>query len=153
MLVVTVSANKKGEKQRVITYTPGNGPLLSSDDTSSLTGLSQLGDIDRNLRTADTNGETIDETANDELADAVGGADYDTANTPNDRTNLDRTLTSEPICQDTRDQSAHEGTTRHGSRNTTLRRRCRSCTGAILHSALIEEALVLLSAQTVVPTR
>ncbi len=84
------------------TYTPGNGPLLGTDDGSTLTGLGQLGDIDRNLGTADTHGDAVDEAADNQLADAERGAGNGTANTPDDGTGLDSPATAKRVGDDSR---------------------------------------------------
>lgn len=52
-------------------YPPSNSPLLSPDQTTTLTRGSELGNVDRNLGGADTNANAIDETANDEHANVL----------------------------------------------------------------------------------
>ena len=135
-------------RQRWRTYTPGNGPLLGTDDSASLRRLSQLRYVDGHLRTADADGEAVDETANDQLADAVGSRSDQTADAPDDGTDLDCATTAKEIGDETGHQRADEGTAGHGGGDAALRGRGWTGAVAIHHAALVEEALVLLGAQT-----
>jgi hypothetical protein len=94
--------------------------LLRADHTSTLTGGSQLGDVDGDLSRTDTDRETVDEATDDEHTDVLGSADEDGTDDPDDATNLDGALATEHIRERTRDESTEERTARHGSRDTTL---------------------------------
>lgn len=81
--------------------TPGNGPLLSTDDGTTLGGGSQLGDVDGNLRGADTDAETVDETADNEHGDVLRGGHDDAANDPDAAANHDGGLATQDIGEET----------------------------------------------------
>lgn len=66
--------------------TPGNGPLLETNQTTTLGWRCDLRDIDRNLSRADTHAEAVDDTTNDQHGNVLGGADNDRTNTPVERT-------------------------------------------------------------------
>ena len=55
--------------------TPGDSPLLSTDDTTTFTWWCQFGDVDRNLSGANTDSPTVDESSNNEHSDVLRGAD------------------------------------------------------------------------------
>jgi len=61
---------------------PGDGPLLGTDETSTLRRWSDLGDVDWDLSGADTDTETVDDTSDNEHANVLGRADNDAADDP-----------------------------------------------------------------------
>jgi hypothetical protein len=68
---------------------PGDGPLLKTDELSSLAWRRNFRNVDRNLGRADANTEAVDYTADDEHGDVLRGADDDASNDPNDGSDLD----------------------------------------------------------------
>ena len=50
---------------------PGDGPLLGPDETTTLGWRRDLGDVDRDLRRFNADGKTVDDTANDEHANVL----------------------------------------------------------------------------------
>lgn len=50
---------------------PGDGPLLCPDQTSTLAGRSQFGNVYGHLSGADTNTEAIDDTTDDQHGDVL----------------------------------------------------------------------------------
>jgi hypothetical protein len=71
---------------------PGDGPLLKTDNLSSLARQWNLGEIDRNLGRADADTEAIYNTTDDEHGDILRSADDDTSNDPDDGSDLDGDL-------------------------------------------------------------
>lgn len=61
---------------------PGDGPLLGTDETATFGWGRKLGDVDGDLGGADTDAETIDEAADYQHADILGGADDDGTDDP-----------------------------------------------------------------------
>jgi hypothetical protein len=57
--------------------TPGDCPLLTSDKSTTLGWWCDFGDVDGNLSRADTDGETVDDTANDQHGDVLRSTDDD----------------------------------------------------------------------------
>ena len=130
------------------TYTPGNSPLLCADDTSPFAGLSKLRHVYWNLSAADSNRDTIDESSDHQLRDAVRAAYDNATDAPNNSTNLNCSLSAQPVGQDTRSKSTNEGAARHRSGDATLDGRGWTCTLSFsVESPLVEEAFVLLRAQ------
>lgn len=86
--------------------TPGNRPLLTSDDSTTLGRRRKFGDVDWDLGGADTNRNTVDETANDEHADVLGGAGDDGTDNPDSAADLDRLLATKLVREVTGDESA-----------------------------------------------
>jgi hypothetical protein len=66
----------------------GDGPLLKTDEFSSLAWKRDFGDIDRDLGRADADTEAVDNTANDEHGDVLRGADDDASNDPDNGSDL-----------------------------------------------------------------
>lgn len=62
--------------------TPGDGPLLGADQTAALGGRCDLRDIDGDLGGADADGDAVDDAANDEHGDVLGGTDQDGPDAP-----------------------------------------------------------------------
>ena len=62
--------------------TPGDGPLLSADDTATGGWGSKLGDIDGDLSRANTNSIAVDETADNKHANVLGSTRNDGADAP-----------------------------------------------------------------------
>lgn len=54
--------------------TPGDSPLLCADETTTLGGWSQFGDVDGDLSRTDTDRETVDDAPDDEHSDVLGSA-------------------------------------------------------------------------------
>ena len=102
--------------------TPGNGPLLRSNDAATLTGRCQFGDVNRDLGGANTHGQTVDESTNDEHGDVLGRTDEDGADTPDDGTRLDGSLATKNVREEAGKQGANEGSARHGGSDATLNR-------------------------------
>lgn len=133
--------------------TPGNGPLLSADNTATFTGRRQFGDIDRNLSRADTDSKTIDKTTNDKHANVLRGANDGGTNDPDETTDLNSPLAAKNVREETRSKSADKGTTGHGSSDTTLSARSRTTTilrrgSSGIVGSLIKVAFVLICSKT-----
>jgi hypothetical protein len=102
--------------------TPGNGPLLRPNDTATLTGRCQFGDVNGDLGGANTHGQAVDESTNDEHGDVLGRTDEDGADTPDDGTRLDGSLATKNVREEAGKQGANEGSARHGGSDATLNR-------------------------------
>lgn len=57
--------------------TPGDSPLLATDESSTLRWWCNLGNIDGNLSGADSNRETVDDTSDDKHGNVLGSANDD----------------------------------------------------------------------------
>ena len=77
--------------------TPSDGPLLRTHETTTFARRSQLGDVDGNLRGADTDTEAIDDASHDKHGDVLGSADDDGANDPEDSSDHDSLLSAQDI--------------------------------------------------------
>lgn len=64
--------------------TPGDSPLLATDESSTLRWWCNLGDIDGNLSGADSDRETVDDTSDDKHRNVLGSADDNGAKNPVD---------------------------------------------------------------------
>lgn len=62
--------------------TPGNGPLLHTDEATSLGGGGDFGNVDGDLSRLDTDGETVDDTGDNEHANVLGGTREGRTNDP-----------------------------------------------------------------------
>lgn len=69
---------------------------------------------------ANTDGETVDEAADDEHGDVLGSTGDDGTNAPDDGTDLDGGFTTELVGDVAGDESTKEGSTRHGGSDTAL---------------------------------
>ena len=101
-------------------YPRGQLTLLSSDESSSLGGWCDFCDIDWNLCRANADRKTVDNTANDQHGNAIRSTDEDGADTPDHGTDLDSSLPSQDVRDETRDQCTKPRTTRHGSGDSSL---------------------------------
>lgn len=63
---------------------PGDGPLLHADETATLGGRGDFGDVHGDLGGFYADCETVYDTADDEHADVLGGARYDRPDNPID---------------------------------------------------------------------
>ena len=61
----------KVDMQKLTHYSPGDGPLLSTDKTTTLRWRRELGYVDRDLGRADTDAQAVDNSANDEHGDVL----------------------------------------------------------------------------------
>lgn len=61
---------------------PGDGPLLSTDQASTLAGRRQFADVDRHLSTRNAHTEAVDKSAHDQHPDILRGADENAADEP-----------------------------------------------------------------------
>lgn len=120
--------------------TPGDGPLLRADETTTLGGRRKLRDIDRNLGGLNSDAETVDDSSGNEHTHVLGSAYDDGADNPNrmltttvqyqlhpnhdhlpkNTTNHNSILPTKTIRNETRDKSTEPRATGHGSGNTTL---------------------------------
>jgi hypothetical protein len=71
---------------------PGDGPLLKTNELSSLAWRRNFRNVDWNLSRTDTDTEAINHTANDEHGNVLRGADDDASNDPDDGSDLDCNL-------------------------------------------------------------
>jgi hypothetical protein len=134
--------------------TPCDSPLLRADDTSTLGGRSQLGDVDGDLGGADTDRDTVDEATGNQHADVLCSTRDDGTNDPDGTTDLDGATTTELVGEIARDEGTDEGATGHGSSDAALNIGrgtgagfLRAERGAI--GTLVEVAAVLLCGETV----
>ena len=100
--------------------TPGNSPLLTTDKAATHVGTSNLGDVNWDLSRADSNRETIDETAHNKHGDVLRYANREGTRTPDESSNLDAVLTTHSVRNKTRKESTTEGPARHGGGYSTL---------------------------------
>lgn len=133
--------------------TPRDRPLLGAHHPAALARRRQFGDVDRNLRRADSDGQAVDEAAHDEHADVLRGAHNDRSHAPNDGADLDGLLPTEDVGEKAGDEGTDEGATGHGGGDPTLRGR--QWTGALvwvvgggIEGALVEITGVLPCSQT-----
>lgn len=138
--------------------TPGDGPLLGADETTTLGGRRKLRDVDRDLSGLNSDTETVDNTSGDEHTHVLGSADNNGADNPNRRlattvqhqlyrndatmppcndlpnntTNHNSILATKTIRNETRDESTEPRTTGHGSGNTTLSEGAETTTDVIV---------------------
>lgn len=63
---------------------PSNGPLLSTDETTTLGWWSNLRDVDRDLSRAYTDAEAVDDATDDQHWDVLRSRHNDAANDPDD---------------------------------------------------------------------
>lgn len=122
--------------------------------SASFGGGSELCDVDGNLRAANTNTETVDESTDDEHGDILGSARDNGTDDPDEAADLDSATTTKLVSQVTGQEGSDEGTTRHGGCDTALNIRLGTRTFLIWISrifravgTLVEEAAVLLSRQ------
>lgn len=73
---------------------PSNGPLLGTYKATSFAGWRQFRDVDRDLRRADTNTESVDDATDNEHADVLGCADNRGPDAPDHSSNHDGPLTT-----------------------------------------------------------
>jgi hypothetical protein len=99
-----------------------NGPLLCSHDTATLTRWGKLGDIYWDLGGADTDGQTVDESADDEHGNVLRSTNQDRGEAPDHGTDLDGSLAAKDVRGESGKQSADKRCARHGCRDTTLNR-------------------------------
>lgn len=69
---------------------------------------------------ADTDGDTVDEAADDEHGDVLRSTGDDGADDPDDGANLDSSFASKLVGEIAREKGTTERTTRHGRGDTTL---------------------------------
>lgn len=62
--------------------TPGNGPLLHTDEATTLGGGRDFGNVDGDLSRLDTDGETVDDTGDNEHTNVLGGTRESRTNDP-----------------------------------------------------------------------
>lgn len=62
--------------------TPGNGPLLGADETATLRGGRNFGDVDRDLSRLNTDRETVDNAADDQHWNVLRRGHDDATNDP-----------------------------------------------------------------------
>ena len=134
------------------TVPPSDCPLLSTDNATTLGRGGQFSDIDGNLGRADSDRNAVDEAADDEHGNVLGSARDDGTYDPDDGADLDGTFAAKLIGEVTGDESTTEGTTGHGSGNTTLHvgrgTRATICIVGI-GRPLVKVAAVLLCGQAV----
>lgn len=104
----------------MLRLTPFNGPLLDTNDATTSLRWSQFGEVDEDLRTGDTDGETADDSAGDEMTDILSRTLEDSTDDPDDGGNLKSLPATELVGKITSDQGADEGTSRHGGRDASL---------------------------------
>lgn len=62
--------------------TPGNGPLLHTNEATTLGGGRDFGNVDGDLSRLDTDGETVDDTGDNEHANVLGSTRESRTNDP-----------------------------------------------------------------------
>lgn len=105
---------------------PGDSPLLHSNETAALGRRSDFRDIDRDLRRADTNTETVDNATNDEHGDVLRRSGDNRANDPDDCTEHDGFLATKAVRDEARAERGEPGAASHRGGDAALDIRARA---------------------------
>lgn len=105
---------------------PGDGPLLHANETAALRRRSDLRDVDRDLRRADTNAEAVDDATDDEHGDVLRRSGDNRANDPDDCTEHDSLLAAEAVRDEARAERGEPGAAGHRGGDAALDIRARA---------------------------
>lgn len=100
--------------------TPGDGPLLEGDNTTTDVLGGNLGLVNGDDHGSQTDSDTVDDTADNKHRSVLGSALDDGSNNPDGRGKHDGALTRDLVTEGTGEKSAKEGTGGHGGDDTTL---------------------------------
>lgn len=107
-------------KCRLTHDAPGDGPLLHANETAALGRRSNLRDVDRDLRRADTNAEAVDDATDDEHGDVLRCSSDNRANDPDDCTEHDGLLAAEAVRDEARAERGEPGAAGHRGGDAAL---------------------------------
>lgn len=94
--------------------------MLNTNDATTGLRWGELGKVDEHLRTGDTDGETADDSAGDEMTDILSRTLEDSTDDPDDGGNLESLSTTELVRKIASNQGTDERTSRHGGRDASL---------------------------------
>ncbi|KAI6756233.1 hypothetical protein HG530_011969 [Fusarium avenaceum] len=96
-----------------VKLTPFDRPLLNTNNTTTNIRRRKLSEVHKNLRTRDTNSDTADDAANNQMGNILRRALESSTGDPEETGNHKSLSSTKAICDYTSDEGADEGSGRH----------------------------------------